>query len=131
MNVNKVNVLKENIILKNAKVEYDIFDSDILEVSKIVDRPDDYYFPGDIIIFTIKIKNNGTKILRNIKMTDVLDDIIEPINVNYEVISNYGEYVITDNIINVINITLEPKEEAIITIKAKIKDSKENNVINS
>lgn len=131
MNVNKVNILKENIILKNAKVEYDIFDSDILEVSKIVDRPDDYYFPGDIIIFTIKIKNNGTKILRNIKMTDVLDDIIEPINVNYEVISNYGEYVITDNIINVINITLEPKEEAIITIKAKIKDSKENNVINS
>lgn len=123
MNVNKVNLLKDNIVLASSEVKYDIFDPSVVELIKEVDRPDDYYFPGDIISFTIRVKNNGNKILRKIKITDVLDDVIVPIKESFEVITNNGEYIVADNVINVVNITLDKNEEAIITIKGKIKEN--------
>lgn len=127
MNVNKVNVFHEDTLIKSNEVRFEIFDSKLLFVEKTVDRPDDYYFPNDIIIFTIKLRNDGSKILRNIRINDTIDDIIEN---NYDIISTHGEYIITNNVVEVINITLSPNEEALITIKGKIKDLGENNIIN-
>lgn len=123
MNVNKVNLLKDNIVLASSEVKYYIFDPSVVELIKEVDRPDDYYFPGDTISFTIRVKNNGNKILRKIKINDVLDDVIVPIKESFEVITNNGEYIVADNVINVVNITLDKNEEAIITIKGKIKEN--------
>ena len=114
MNVNKVNVFHEDTLIKSNEVRFEIFDSKLLFVEKTVDRPDDYYFPNDIIIFTIKLRNDGSKILRNIRINDTIDDIIEN---NYDIISTHGEYIITNNVVEVINITLSPNEEALITIK--------------
>ncbi|MGM9971624.1 MAG: hypothetical protein ACI35W_04385 [Anaeroplasmataceae bacterium] len=133
MNVNKIGILKDNITLKNASVSYDIYNEDVLDLNISVDRPDDYYFPGDNIIFMVRIKNNGNKTLRNIQFRDVMEDEIVPLEDSYEVLTTTGEYVITDNIINVVNITLEPNEENIITIKGKIKEiiNDKNNIINT
>ena len=114
MNVNKVNVFHEDTLIKSNEVRFEIFDSKLLFVEKTVDRPDDYYFPNDIIIFTIKLRNDGSKILRNIRINDTIDDIIEN---NYDIISTHGEYIITNNVVEVINITLSPNEEALITFK--------------
>lgn len=106
--------------LKEAVSNYSVFSDDVLELTKTVDKPDEYYVEGDEITFTIKIKNNGDKKITNFILRDQVEEFIVPFDGGYKVLSNIGHVQSYFNPIVVENITLNPCEEMFVKITGKV-----------
>lgn len=105
----------EDKSLQKAEVKFSVFSEDVLEIKKTVDKPDEYYIEGDLISFTISIKNNGDKLVNNFKLKDELEEYVKPFGDNYKVVSSKGQITSYQNPIIVEGITLAPKE--MMTVK--------------
>ena len=116
--INKVELFKNVNVgsLTKTETNFSLFGENVLEFNKTVDRPDDYYVEGDLIHFTIKMKNVGDKILRNFILKDELESCVKPFDGSYKVTTSLGEVKSYSNPVVVDKITLEPNQEATITI---------------
>ena len=61
-------------VLKEASVDFCVFNGDVVEFKKAIDRPNDYYVEGDEITFTINLKNVGDKRIVNFTLKDELEE---------------------------------------------------------
>lgn len=127
---NRVNVFRDLLstkVLKSSDALYSIFTSDVLELTKTVDRPDDYYMEGDDITFNISIKNNGDKIVRNFVIKDEMEKTLLTVENNeYMVTATHGVIAQEDNIVIISELTLLPGEEALISISGLISTEEED-----
>lgn len=116
--INKVELFKNVNVgsLTKTETNFSLFGENVLEFNKTVDRPDDYYVEGDLIHFTIKMKNVGDKTLRNFILKDELESCVKPFDGSYKVTTSLGEVKSYSNPVVVDKITLEPNQEATITI---------------
>jgi hypothetical protein len=121
--VSLVKVLKNSEAvksLKEASTSFCIFSSDVVDFTKEIDRPNDYYVEGDKITFTIKLKNVGDKRIVNFSLKDELEEFVLPFEAGYEVSTTIGQIASYNKPVMVNNITLKPEEEAIVTITGLI-----------
>ena len=107
-------------VLKETGTEFCVFSSDVVEFSKTIDRPNDYYVEGDEITFTIKLKNVGEKRIVNFTLKDELEELVLPFEEGYKVRTTHGQVQSYDKPVVINNITLKPGEEAMITITGVI-----------
>jgi uncharacterized repeat protein (TIGR01451 family) len=105
----------EDKSLQKAEANFSVFSEDVLEMKKIVDKPEEYYTEGDPISFTISLKNTGDKVITNFKLKDELEDYIKPFGDNYKVVASKGQITSYHNPITIEGITLAPKE--VMTVK--------------
>ena len=103
-------------VLKEVTTEFCVFGGDVVDFSKSVDRPDDYYVEGDEITFTIKLKNIGEKSIINFTLKDELEEFILPFEEGFRVSTTVGQITSYDNPVTVNYISLKPEEEATIVI---------------
>lgn len=106
--------------LKEAAVEFCVFTGDVVDFTKEIDRPDDYYVEGDEVTFTIKLKNIGEKKIVNFSLKDDLEDFILPFEEGFKVQATIGQIASYDKPILINNINLKPDEEAVITVTGLI-----------
>lgn len=114
-----VKLLKNNT-LKEAQTNYSIFSDDVLELSKAVDKPSEYYVVGDEITFTIIAKNIGDKTLKDFTITDELENDIKPFANGFKVLSSLGQITSYLAPITIEKITLNPNESVEIQITGLI-----------
>lgn len=69
---------KFGVELKRATADFYVYDQSVLTMTKIVDKPDDYYVSGQNIKFTITITNTGSKKV-NMKFEDVISTQVKSI----------------------------------------------------
>lgn len=122
-NTGVVKVLKQaksTKVLKEGYALFEVFNSDLLELTKTVCKPDDYYIEGDEITFTIYLRNLGDKCLRDFSIVDELQSVIVPFDDGYHITCLNGNIEVEDNIITFSNLTLEPLEDMEITISGLI-----------
>ena len=65
--------------ISSAEAIFETFDPELVEMTKVVDRPGEVYFAGDPITFTITINNNGDELLNGLRFTDTIDQAVNPI----------------------------------------------------
>lgn len=107
--------------IATAKTNFTICDCPSIEMTKTVDRKDECYFSGDIITFTIKIKNTGNTNLSGLYFKDTLDSIIVPTTgTDYTVTTTSGVITQKDNPIVITSIQIAPNETVTITISGKV-----------
>ena len=106
--------------LKEASTDFCIFSSDVVDFSKTICRPDDYYVEGDEITFTIKLKNVGDKRIVNFTLKDELEEFVLPFEAGFVVTTTTGQIGSYNKPVMINNITLKPQEEAVVTIKGII-----------
>lgn len=89
-----------------------------------------YVKPGDIVDFTIVISNTGNTILKDIKISDILNENLLYVgSPNLYVNNNYVSPIFTESKLPSIELaiptesTLLPEQSAVFTFKVKIKDS--------
>lgn len=107
-------------VLKEAGTDFCVFSSQVVEFTKAIDRPTDYYVEGDEITFTIKLKNIGDKRIVNFTLKDELEEIVLPFEAGYKVNTTSGQIASYDKPVLINNITLKPQEEATVTITGVI-----------
>ena len=112
----------EDKSLQKAEVNFSVFSEDVLEMKKVVDKPEEYYTEGDPISFTISLKNTGDKVITNFKLKDELEEYIKPFGDNYKVVSSKGQITSYHNPITVEGITLAPKETMTVKITGVIEE---------
>lgn len=66
-------------VIASAEAIFETFDPELVEMTKVVDRPGEVYFAGDPITFTITINNNGDELLSGLRFTDTIDQAVNPI----------------------------------------------------
>jgi uncharacterized repeat protein (TIGR01451 family) len=117
-----VKLFKNNEVgeLKKAEVNYSLFSEGVLQMTKSVDRPEEYYVEGDPINFTITIKNVGDKTITDFKLKDEVEEYIQPFGDNFKVTASKGQIVSYANPVTVEGITLQPKESMTVRITGKI-----------
>lgn len=103
-------------VLKEASTDFCVFSSDVVEFTKEIDRPADYYVEGDEITFTIKLKNVGDKRIVNFTLKDELEELVLPFEAGYKVNAAVGQIASYAKPVTINNITLKPQEEAVVTI---------------
>lgn len=65
--------------IASAEAIFETFDPELVEMTKVVDRPGEVYFSGDPITFIITINNNGDELLSGLRFTDTIDQAVNPI----------------------------------------------------
>lgn len=122
---NKTGVVKlfknsEEGELKKAEVNYSLFSEGVLQMTKSVDKPEEYYVEGDPINFSITIKNVGDKTITDFKLKDEIEEYIQPFGDNFKVTASKGQIKSYANPIVIEGITLQPKESMTVKITGKI-----------
>ena len=108
---------KSTTPLAKTKVEFLVTDGSVINIIKEINNPDDYYFSGDEITFTISITNKGIKIVRNLFFTDPIEPAIIPgQDDEFEVNTTHGTVIQNVSPIQIENITLQPGTTCTITI---------------
>ena len=120
--ISKVDLFKNSNVgaVHTTETNFSLFSANVLEFTKTVDRPDEYYVEGDLIHFTINLKNVGDKRITNFVLKDELEECVKPFNGSYRVNTSLGEVKSYANPIIVEKITLEPGQEMNITITGAI-----------
>ena len=107
--------------IASATVNYDVFASDSIEMTKTVDRASGFYLSGDPITFTITIANTSATAVDGLFFRDVLDASVVPsVGVNYDVTTTSGTITSYDNPITVSDITVPANGSVTITIAGVI-----------
>ena len=107
-------------VLKEASSEFCIFSGDVVDFTKTICRPNDYYVEGDEITFTIVMKNVGEKRIVNFTLKDELEEFVLPFEEGFKVKASTGQIASYNKPVMVNNITLAPQEEVVITITGVI-----------
>ena len=115
---------KNNSIIEDASVTVNVADQDTLEMTKAVDKPGQFYFLGDNIVFTINITLPAAAPdkLFGITMEDQIPIEVQLPNVApYGVTTTHGSIVrVVNNFVKITGIDLNPGETCTITIKGII-----------
>ena len=107
--------------IANASVNFDIFDSNSIEMTKTVDRESGFYLSGDPITFTITITNTSDSPVNGLFFRDVMDESVVPaFGVNYVVTTTSGNVTSYDNPITVSDINIPANSTITITISGVI-----------
>ena len=108
-------------LVSEANTTFNVLADGTITMTKTVDRPGEYYVPGDTITFTITITNNGTLPVNDLFFTDTLDEVVDPINGNeYTVTSTAGTITSRLNPVTVSDIEIGAGETVVITITGRI-----------
>ena len=107
-------------VLKEATADFCVFSSDVVEFTKAIDRPNDYYVEGDEITFTINLKNIGDKRIVDFTLKDELEELVLPFEAGYKVSTTTGQIASYAKPVTINNITLKPLETAVVTITGVI-----------
>lgn len=120
--INKVGLFKNNNVgtLTSTETSFSLYGDNVLEFNKTVDRPNDYYVEGDLIHFTIHMKNIGDKRIVNFSLKDELESCVKPFDGSYKVTTSLGEVRSYTNPVVVDKITLEPNQEMTVVITGTI-----------
>lgn len=120
--INKVGLSKNSNVgtLTSAETNFSLFGDNVLEFNKTVDRPDEYYVEGDLIHFTITMKNIGDKRIRDFVLKDEMEACVKPFDGSYKVTTSLGEVRSYSNPVIVDKITLEPNQEVKVVITGTI-----------
>ena len=102
--------------LKKAEANFSVFSEGVLELIKIVDKPEEYYVSGDEISFDIVLKNIGNKVITDFKLKDDLEEFIQPFGENFKVIASQGQIVSYTKPIIIEGITLAAGETMTVKI---------------
>lgn len=127
-NIESLAVINKNLtskrVLKSTQTTFEVYRPEYFSFTKAVDRPDDYYFEGDLITYILKLKNVGIKNLVNFTLRDDAPSNIDPLESGYfEVITTQGAISFDDKNINISNINLAPGEELEITITGLVRQT--------
>jgi uncharacterized repeat protein (TIGR01451 family) len=107
--------------IANASGNFDIFDSNSIEMTKTVDRESGFYLSGDPITFTITITNTSDSPVNGLFFRDVMDESVVPaFGVNYVVTTTSGNVTSYDNPITVSDINIPANSTITITISGVI-----------
>ncbi len=120
--INKVGLSKNSNVgtLTATETNFSLFGDNVLEFKKFVDRPNDYYVEGDLIHFTINMKNIGDKRIVNFVLKDELETCVKPFDGSYKVTTSLGEVRSYCNPVVVDKITLDPNQEMTVVITGVI-----------
>ena len=108
-------------LLEEAVATFNVLDAATITMTKVVDRPGEYYASGDTITFTITIQNNGTLPVNDLFFTDTIDASVLPINGSEYVVSTTdGTITSLTNPVTVSNINIGAGGTVVITITGTI-----------
>lgn len=111
----------QTTLLEEASVTFNVLENGTITMTKVVDRPGEYYTSGDRITFTITIQNNGTLPVNDLFFTDTIDAAVEPINGSeFLVNTTAGTVTSLTSPITVSNIDIGPGGTVVITITGQI-----------
>ena len=104
-------------VIASAEAIFETFNPELIEMTKVVDRPNEVYFSGDPITFTITINNNGDELLSGLRFTDSVDEAVNTIE-GSDFVVNASSGTITSDSRNVIvdNINIPAGGSVVITI---------------
>lgn len=107
--------------IESASATFAIADDNTLTMTKTVDRPDEIYFPGETITFSITITNNSAAVVSGLVFRDVVDASIEPLSgTEFNVTTTSGTVTSSSNPIVVSDINIAPGSTIVITITGRI-----------
>ena len=120
--INKVELSKHSNVgtLSSTETNFSLYKDNVIEFNKTVDRPNDYYVEGDLIHFTIKMKNIGDKRIVNFTLKDELEECVKPFEGSYKVTTSLGEVKSYGNPVIVDKITLEPNQDMTVVITGTV-----------
>ncbi len=125
--VNMKRDLESKVTLKSQETEFNVFTPDVVELQRVVDKPNDYYFEGDTLTYIITLKNNGIKRISNFTLRDSSVSVLDPMpNGYYEVITTNGEVTFDLDEVIISNITLDVGESLEIRISGIVKSKEES-----
>ena len=104
-----------------AEVEFFVFPSDAIVMTKTVDRENGFYLSGDPITFTITIENQSENAINGLYYRDIIDSSVIPnVGTNYNVTTTSGTVTSYDNPVTVSNINVPANGSVVITIQGVI-----------
>ena len=107
--------------IASASVDFEIFPSGEIAMTKTVDRASGFYLSGDPITFTITIENNGDSAVNGLYFRDIIDaSVIPGSGTNYEVTTTSGTITSYDNPVTVSDINIPANGSVTITISGVI-----------
>jgi uncharacterized repeat protein (TIGR01451 family) len=107
--------------IANASVEFNVFPSGSIEMTKTVDRETGFYLSGDPITFTITISNTSDTAINGLFFRDVIDaSVIPAIGTNYNVTTTSGVITSYDTPVTVSDINVPANGSVVITISGVI-----------
>ena len=120
--INKVELSKHSNVgtLSSTETNFSLYKDNVIEFNKTVDRPNDYYVEGDLIRFTIKMKNIGDKRIVNFTLKDALEECVKPFDGSYKVTTSLGEVKSYGNPVVIDKITLEPNQDMTVVITGTV-----------
>ena len=105
----------------NAQVQFSVFPSDSIVMTKTVDRESGFYLSGDPITFTITIQNQSTSAITGLYFRDVIDpSVIPSVGTNYVVTTTSGTITSYDSPVTVSDINVPANGSVVITIQGVI-----------
>lgn len=107
--------------IANASVEFNVFPSQAITMTKTVDRETGFYLSGDPITFTITINNTSATAVNGLFFRDVIDaSVIPALGTNYNVTSTSGTITSYDSPVTVSDINIPANGSVVITISGVI-----------
>lgn len=108
-------------LVDSASATFDIADANTITMTKTVDRPNETYFSGDNITFTITITNNGTSLVTGLVFRDVINENVEPISgTDFVVTATSGTVTSSATPVVVSDINITAGSTIVITITGRI-----------
>ena len=108
-------------LVDSATTTFDIADENTITMTKTVDRPNETYFSGDNITFTITITNNGDSTVTGLVFRDVINENVEPINgSDFTVTATSGTVTSSASPVTVSDINITAGSTVVITITGRI-----------
>ncbi|MBR3891126.1 MAG: hypothetical protein IKJ30_03550 [Bacilli bacterium] len=107
--------------IASANVNFSVFPSDAIVMSKTVDRASGFYLSGDPITFTITISNESSNPVNGLFFRDVIDaSVIPETGTNYDVTTTSGIITSYDSPVTVSDINIPANGNVVITISGVI-----------
>lgn len=108
-------------LIASASTSFELGSRCVIEMTKVIDRPGELYFPGDTITFTITIRNNGTSAATGLFFSDEIDESVEPVSgTEFTVTTTSGTITSRTSPININDITVPAGGTVTITITGRI-----------
>ena len=107
--------------IATAQVQFSVFPSDSIVMTKTVDRESGFYLSGDPITFTVTIQNQSASPITGLYFRDVIDpSVIPSVGTNYVVTTTSGTITSYDSPVTVSDIVVPANGNVVITIQGVI-----------